>query len=230
VEHFLYYLTKVCGAETATPTEIKQCFWDCDLSPPGNVSQLLANGLSAKPARIVRRRGGYKLHRKLSDAIAANLNMLPEVVQTSSTLRSLEQNFPEGNEKDFLDEAIRCFEVGADRAAIIMVWLLTMSHLQSYILASHRSAFNAVLAKNNDKRIRVKSISHIDDFSDIPENKFIEFCRSAGIISNDVRKILIEKLGTRNSSAHPSAVKINQSKVIDFVEDLVVNVLLKYQI
>lgn len=60
------------------------------------------------------------------------------------------------------------------------------------------------------------------------ESKFIDLCRVAKIISNDVRKILDQKLGTRNSSAHPSGVTINKSKVIDFVEDLVDNVVLKY--
>jgi len=56
--------------------------------------------------------------------------------------------------------------------------------------------------------------------------------RSADVISNDVRKILDEKLGTRNSSAHPSAIAIaiKRSKVIAFVEDLVENVVLKYKV
>ncbi len=69
-----------------------------------------------------------------------------------------------------------------------------------------------------------------DDFGDIPEGKFIELLRASGIISNDVRKILDQKLGTRNSCAHPSGISINRSKVIDFVEDVIENVILKYSI
>ena len=84
------------------------------------------------------------------------------------------------------------------------------------------------MAKVNDKRVKVASIVTRDDFGDVPENKFIELLRAASIISNDVRKILDQKLGTRNSCAHPSGVLIKGSKVIDFVEDLVENVLLKY--
>ena len=75
--------------------------------------------------------------------------------------------------------------------------------------------------------MKVKVVKQRDDFNDIPEGKFIEFCRSGKIISNDVRRILDQKLDVRNSCAHPSGVKINHTKVIDFVEDLVANVVLK---
>jgi hypothetical protein len=45
-----------------------------------------------------------------------------------------------------------------------------------------------------------------------------------------VRKILEEKLGTRNSCAHPSGVSIKPSKVVEFVDDLGENVVLKYAV
>ncbi len=60
------------------------------------------------------------------------------------------------------------------------------------------------------------------------ESVVIEVARSAGIISKDVRKILDEKLGIRNTCAHPSDVEIHDTKVINVVEDLVDNVILKY--
>jgi len=43
-----------------------------------------------------------------------------------------------------------------------------------------------------------------------------------------VRKILDTKLGIRNSYAHPSTVKLPKSKALEFIEDLVNNVILKY--
>ena len=67
-------------------------------------------------------------------------------------------------------------------------------------------------------------------FSDIKESVFIEVCRSSNVITNDVRKILDEKLGIRNTAAHPSTVKIHESKVVNFVEDLVDNIIIKYEI
>ena len=52
--------------------------------------------------------------------------------------------------------------------------------------------------------------------------------RSARLITNAVRKILDEKLGVRNTCAHPSDVEVHRTKVINFIEDLVDNVIVKY--
>ena len=65
---------------------------------------------------------------------------------------------------------------------------------------------------------------------EMKESKFIEICRAAKIISNDVRKILDTSLGVRNSCAHPSGITVSNVKVIAFVEDLVENVVLKYKV
>jgi hypothetical protein len=111
-----------------------------------------------------------------------------------------------------------------------MCWILALDHLIDYVMNKHAAAFDKVLAVNTGKRVKVTSIKSRDDYGDIPEGKLIEFMRSAGAISNDVRKILEEKLGTRNSCAHPSSIAIKRTKVIDFVEDLITNVVLKYKI
>ncbi|CAN5139212.1 hypothetical protein BH20ACI1_BH20ACI1_08060 [soil metagenome] len=127
-----------------------------------------------------------------------------------------------------MKEAISAFEVKAFRASMVMVWLLTLDHLFEYILASKLADFNLELTKVTDKRVKVTTVTCKDDFSDIPENKFIELCRASRIISNDVRKILDEKLGIRNSAAHPSNLVFKPSKAFNFIEDLVANVISKY--
>ena len=73
-----------------------------------------------------------------------------------------------------------------------------------------------------------RQIALKDDFGDIKEVNFIGAMRGAKIISNDVRKMLDEKLGIRNTCAHPSVVEVHESKVLNFVEDLVDNVILKF--
>jgi hypothetical protein len=148
--------------------------------------------------------------------------------QRQPTLRGLEHKLPEGVDKDFLKEAIDCFEAGANRATIVMVWILALDHLFAHVLVHKLAEFNAALEKNTDKRVRVTAVTQRDDFSEMKESKFIELCRTAKIISNDVRKILDQKLETRNSCAHPSGVIIRKTKVIDFVEDLIENVVMKY--
>jgi hypothetical protein len=148
--------------------------------------------------------------------------------ETSSTLRSLTGKLVVTPERDFLDEAIKCYEAKAYRAAIVMAWILTLDHLQEYILKHHLAQFDTALAKVKDKRVKVSKIAGKDEFSDIPESKFIEIARAAGIINNDVRKILDAKLGIRNSYAHPSNLSLPPVKAAEFITDLVDNVILKY--
>jgi hypothetical protein len=118
--------------------------------------------------------------------------------------------------------------VKPNRATIVMCWILVQDHLIDLVLQKHLAEFNACLALVKDRRVKVSTVTVRDDFGDIPEGKFIELLRSSKIISNDVRKILDEKLGTRNSCAHASGIIVKPSKVIDFVSDLIENVILKY--
>ncbi|TWI93336.1 hypothetical protein JM93_00892 [Roseibium hamelinense] len=230
IEMFVYFLTVELDRNVATAREVDQCFTDCDLTPPRATASRLSEGLKTKPQKYVKTGDGYKLQRHMREALSKKLGAETTTSQTSATLRSLEHRMPAGGAKQFLAETLDCFEVGANRATIIMAWILAVNHLFDFILKHKLAEFNTALAKNTDKRVKVSAITQRDDFSDIPEGKFIEFCRGGKIISNDVRKILDQKLDTRNSCAHPSGVKVNRTKVIDFVEDLVENVVLKYKI
>ncbi len=130
-------------------------------------------------------------------------------------------------EQQFLAEAVACVQVKARRAVVVMVWLLTVDHLQRFVIAKHLADFNIAWSKRVDCKGRTITIQ--DDFLEIrDESAFIEILRAAGIITNDVRKILDEKLGFRNTCAHPNDIVIPESKVYAAIEDLVNNVLLKY--
>jgi len=130
-------------------------------------------------------------------------------------------------EQRFLAEAVACLDVKARRAAVVMTWLMTVDHLQRYVLAHKLPEFNAAWAARGD--YRGHPIGTQDDFLEIrDENAFVEILRSATIITKDVKKILDEKLGFRNTCAHPNDIVVPESKVLATIEDLVYNVVLKY--
>ena len=62
---------------------------------------------------------------------------------------------------------------------------------------------------------------------ELKESEVIAICKDAGIITKDVFKIMDEKLGKRNSAAHPSSVSIGQLQTDALIVDLVDNVVLK---
>jgi hypothetical protein len=158
VGYFAYFLTVESDESVAATAAIEECFRACDLSPPKNIPAYLSKSLSGKNARFVKVKGGYRLQRAYRDEIAANLGASVSVAQTSAELRKLETKFPHGVEKGFLKELVDCFEVGANRAAIVMCWILVLDHLYELTLKSHLAVFNAALGKNTDKRVRVSVV------------------------------------------------------------------------
>ena len=228
---FVYYITIEKGEDAATARKVSDCFLSCELSPPSRTAQYLSE--RARPGRFqefIKVKKGYKLQHYHREKLSAFLGAESIVVPVSAELRRLEDQLNEGTQKEFLKEVIDCFEAGANRATVVMCWILAISHLYNIVIKNHLVAFNESLAKQTDKKVKTLTILSRDDLSEISEAKFIELLRASKIITNDVRKLLDEKLGIRNSCAHPSGIVIKRSKVISYVEDLMENIILKYQV
>lgn len=230
VDLFVYYLTEKAGQASAVRKDIEQCFRDCDLAVPDHIPQYLSRGLSSKPRRFVKANTGYKLERHRREEIAAQLGAETHTVDIPADLRDLASRLPEGPGKEWFKEAMDCFGVEAYRAALLMIWIFTLDHLFNYILAHKLSDFNAALAAHPDQKAakKVGQVAARDDFSALGEEMLLDLCKTAKIISADVRKILGGALGVRNSAAHPSGVTITRAKVAMLAEDLILNVVQKY--
>lgn len=224
---FVYFLNVERGNDKVTAGAVGQCFIECDLTPPGRLAQYLTEGLTSSPPRYVKAPGGYRLHRAYKDHLSSLLGTQRVVQQTSAELRALEGLFTDGDTKAFLQEAINCFEAGANRAAVIMTWVLTFDHFLNYVFANKLTEFNRTFAASNPQG-RVRIIAKVEDFEEINEDRIITTCRTAGIITSGVQKTLKEGLDTRNTAAHPSNVTIARSKAISVIEDLVTNVIKKF--
>lgn len=225
-DYFAFFLTNQEGLESFTGKEIDDCFKLLSLNRFSRLKVYLSEEANSAKGKYIKQAVGYRLSRAAFEAIKREIEQEPLKIKVSIELENLIENIVDPFEKSFLKEALNCYSVGANRAAIIMSWTLTMHHLQTFIFQSKLADFNQAIAKNPDKKLRV--ISNMDDFSNLAESKFIELARSANILTNDIRKILDEKLGTRNTAAHPSIVVISQHKTTEFISDLVNNVLLRY--
>jgi hypothetical protein len=145
----------------------------------------------------------------------------------SNVLRDLLPKVNSLEQKTFLEEAILCYEVKTYRAAIVMTWLLTMDVLYEYVIKKKLSDFNAALLKNT--RFCKLIISNKEDFEEMKEGEFLLLLGSAGIITGNEKKILEEKLGIRNTAAHPNSIVIKESRAANAIEDLVINIISKFQ-
>ena len=126
----------------------------------------------------------------------------------------------------FLEETLICFKNAAFRAAVVMAWNLAYDHLCVWIHTKHLAAFNTRLPIRFPKA-DLQPIVNRDDFTEMKESQVIEACRSAGIITGSVFKVLDEKLKKRNLAAHPSGIAISQLTAEEMIHDLVENVILK---
>lgn len=227
VDYISYYLLKVQGQDSVTVSQIRAVETALDLKPYARLPQYLSASSKAKNGKYVKvKTGGYRLERTTFNAINGQISHEPTRVAADKQLVLLVEKIADDKERGFLEEALNCYRVQANRATIIMTWLVAMNHMHKYVFENKLVDFNQAFALNPEKKMT--KIVQLDDFSALSEDKFILLMKSANIISNDVRKLLDEKLGTRNSSAHPSGVEITGHKATEFVLDIVKNVLLKY--
>lgn len=233
---FAYYLRRYTGATQFNMADIRDCFSKSNLRIPSDLGKLLKSLSTGRASPLIRgRQSSFALSAYGVNEVEA---ILPGTAVVSSGagsfldaaiphLKRVLVKVPDEQRREFIAEAISCLGVGAKRATITMTWLAAIDHMQEFVFKHHLSVFNAALTRRSD-RLSKLSVSYRDDFGEMKESQFIEVCRSAGIITGDVRKLLDEKLGFRNSCAHPSSIIIGDTKVVSFIEDLVDNVVSKH--
>jgi hypothetical protein len=222
-DFFVYHLTVEQEASTATTQDLRDCYHACDIAAPTWLGPHLSNGLKSRPKLFVRSGSGYRLEHNRREQIAKLFGVDHPSVQTSGALDRLESRVAAGPKRDFLHETIKCFSVGANRAAMVMCWNLALHHLQDYVLsdATRLAAFNAVLALNKDQRVKIKVVTKQDDFTEMPESKFLLFCRESKLITGSLFKKLEARLDERNGAAHPSGLTVTPKVAEAYIENAV---------
>jgi hypothetical protein len=214
--------------------DIRRCYVALSEPQPANINPYLAALVNRKPKQALKDNRGYYLVLAVRQRYDKAYLGSQSTVEVAKILKDLPASVPDVVEREFLNEALICFEHKAFRAAVVMTWNLAYSHLLEFILTHHLAAFNAkypFVLPGKWAKAKAKPISAYDDFSvDLQESEVLEIAKSANAISTDVFKVLHSKLGRRNSAAHPSSVVIGQLQMDEFIHDLVTNVVLKLKI
>lgn len=226
VKYFAWYLTTHGNKPTFTTRELGICFESVSAEKPSSVSPFLASLANRKPPVLLRRSNGFVLERRALRELDDRYGQREITIQIHRLLAELPSKVHQNAERAYLEEALVCFRHGAFRASIVMTWNLAYDHLCQVVLSSHLVAFNNQLPKSFPKS-KVSAVVKRDDFGDLKESDVIQVCKSAGIISGSIHKILKEKLDRRNIAAHPSAVSISQLTAEEYIRDLIENVVLR---
>ena len=123
--------------------------------------------------------------------------------------------------REFVEEAIKCYESSLFRSAIVMSWLAAVAVLHQLVIPNHLSAFNAALQRRNPK---AKPVRNVRDIENLRESDFIDLLGSAAIIGKNTKTELKACLDRRNTCGHPNAFKVGENMVTSHIESLLLNV------
>lgn len=144
--------------------------------------------------------------------------------QALHSLRESAASTP-GNYRQYLEEAIDCYEASAYRGAVLMVWAATIEHIYS-VIEGHQSGFKLIEVENFkrfEKSNGYRKISKKNDLLYVNDKNFFLICEDAGVFNKNARSILDDALNTRNRCGHPTGYAVGREEVVIFIERLINN-------
>lgn len=208
--------------------EMRGCYDALHLPTPGNLSQFLSNLAEGKNPALLKSASGYRLALPFRVGLDKRLGARLQSVVIFELLEQLPARISLDSEKVFLEEVLKCLKCGANRAAIVMAWNLAFDHFLNWLISHHLQAFNTQLPKSF-QYARISCVSKKDDFGELQESQTLQVAKSAGLITADLHRLMTERLGRRNSAAHPSSLVFGQLEAESAVSELIQNVVLKLQ-
>ncbi len=229
VVYAAYYLTNT-DTSPFTVRDIEE-FFGCLKIPVSRIPQILSEESKVRGGRgkfMKAKSQGYDLNGGTYASIGKILEKIPELKQLDDDLAALISLVTNSDERAILEEAMRCYQVGSNRAMIILTWITALYHIENHTLSGHLANFNNAISRHPDKKVNKLTVRNIDDFTDLKEIDLIMLLRTAGVISKSIKNMLDSRLRERNTAAHPSSVSISGPQAIAFAHDMVANVILKY--
>jgi hypothetical protein len=222
---FVWFAHAYRKLEVVTTAHVKRSFEELHLDPPASISSFVNSMVNKNLPDLLRVGDAFKLHKRVRDEFDKRYGMREASVVVHQLLADLPTKVPNLKEREFLEETLRCFKHRAFRASVVMAWNLAYDHLCHWVLAKHLAPFNAQIPVRYQKKTGIV-IAKRDDFAELKESEVLEVCNSAGLTAN-AHKVLTEKLTKRNLAAHPSGIEVNQLTAEEYINDLVLNVVLK---
>ena len=184
-----------------------------------NVSSIL----SRSKGLAIRSADGWELTSNGVDAVAllAGPAMGGPIPKTAFALRAHLSQISHSETRQFVGEAISCFEGRQFRAAVVLAWIGAVSVLQEHVVSNKLAEFNAEAMKRIPKWKVAKSS---DDLGLMREDELLDILQTISVIGKNVKQELKKALTLRNGCGHPNSLKVADHKVASHIEDLMLNV------
>jgi hypothetical protein len=132
-------------------------------------------------------------------------------------MESLVLKLSDDDVRDYLNEAIKCLQVGALRSCVVFAWSGAIRTIQTKMMAKGATSVTAALRRLDPKVPRMKSI---DDFAYVKDVTVLLAAKDLGILDKNEKDTLTEALNLRNRSGHPGKYRPGVKKVSAFIEDV----------
>lgn len=187
-------------------------------------------GLSdANVSRDLQKLKGLAFERKEGWALTTNgkkrvveLLGVPDahVAAQSSALRALLPRL-RAEVKEFVAEAVACYEARHFRAAVVLSWVGAVSLLYEYVVQHRLADFNIEAVRRDPKW---RAAKNEDDLSRMKEHDLLQVLEALSILGKSVKIELEGCLKLRNGCGHPNNLKLAESRCAAHIEVLVLNV------
>jgi hypothetical protein len=220
----LYFLKRYNGVESATVETIRAALRQARVRNAAsmNIAQTLSDAghyVDTEGTEAGRRLwrltdSGDKLMRERLGLPDAE----PEIEHDVAALTTLSAKVSDEDVREYLDEAIKCLQVGALRAAIVFVWTAAIRTLHEEALTKGIPAVNAAIKKQDPK---ARDVKRVDDLAYVKDRKFLDASPDLGILDKGEKDTLVEALDLRNRCGHPTKYRPRENKAKGFIEDVV---------
>lgn len=187
-----------------------------------NISSILSR---SKGLAILVENGWELSHQGKQHLLNLGISNDPIVTQQAVSLRALIPNIVSAKNREFITEAVSCFENKCLRAAAVLSWVGAISILHDHVVQKKLQEFNKELQKRNPKR---KLFTTSDDLADLKEDEFLDVIHAISIIGKSIKDELKGCLKYRNGCGHPNNLAVGETRVAAHLETLINNVYLKF--
>lgn len=231
IKAFGWFLHTERKQEEFSPLDITNCYRATHLDEPSNMSVFVKGLAKKKNPELLKNARGFRLTHTVRAMLDSELGRAEMVVAVEKMLTDLPGQIADQSERLFLTEALTCYRHSAFRAAIVMVWNLAYDHLCRWVLADPQrlAEFNAGIPRRNPRKALVTITNRIS-FEELKEDEVIDILGYRGDFSDNLKRMLKEKLGRRNTYAHPSNLIVARPQVDDMITELVTNVVIAFKL
>ena len=117
---FAWWLHTQGGVETFGCAAIRSCYKQLYMQPDAVATYVSYMAKKLCPPDLIKERSGYKLARAVRTELDAKYGVHQSVVQVSKLLAGLPGKSPDIAERNFLTEAIKCYQVEAFRLYVVI--------------------------------------------------------------------------------------------------------------